>query len=96
MNQTQRRILSILAAAAMTCRALPQSAPLSLLKPAGVLVICAYPGHAEGDRERAALIDFLSALPPQQFNVLHQKFLNAGPGAPECFAVQKQRRELIV
>ena len=63
---------------------------LSLLKPSGVLVICAYPGHPEGDRERAALTDFLSALPPQQFNVLHQKFLNAGPGAPECFAVQKQ------
>ena len=63
---------------------------LSLLKPLGMLVICAYPGHAEGDRERSALTDFLSALPPQQFNVLHQKFLNAGPGAPECFAVQKQ------
>lgn len=64
---------------------------LSLLKPMGALVICAYPGHQEGDRERSALTDFLSALPPQQFNVLHQKFLNAGPGAPECFAVQKQR-----
>ena len=64
---------------------------LSLLKPLGVLVICAYPGHQEGDRERSALTDFLSALPPQKFNVLHQKFLNAGPGAPECFAVQKQR-----
>lgn len=64
---------------------------LSLLKPMGVLVICAYPGHAEGDRERSALTDFLSALPPQRFNVLHQKFLNAGPGAPECFTVQKQR-----
>ncbi len=64
---------------------------LSLLKPLGVLVICAYPGHAEGDREREALTVFLSTLPPQRFNVLHQKFLNAGPGAPECFAVQKQR-----
>ena len=64
---------------------------LSLLKPMGVLVLCAYPGHAEGDRERSALTAILSALPPQQFNVLHQKFLNAGPGAPECFAVQKQR-----
>ena len=63
---------------------------LSLLKPLGVLVICAYPGHAEGDRERSALTAFLSALAPQRFNVLHQKFLNAGPGAPECFAVQKQ------
>ena len=64
---------------------------LSLLKPLGVLVICAYPGHQEGDRERAALTAFLSALPPQRFNVLHQKFLNAGPGAPECFVVQKQQ-----
>ena len=64
---------------------------LFLLKPLGVLVICAYPGHQEGDRERSALIGFLSALPPQRFNVLHQKFLNAGSGAPECFVVQKQR-----
>lgn len=64
---------------------------LALLEPLGVLVICAYPGHAEGDRERKALIEHLSALPPQGFNVLWHQFLNAGPGAPECFAVQKQR-----
>ena len=65
-------------------------AALSLLKKSGVLVICAYPGHAEGDRERLALTEFLSGLRPQDFNVLHQRFLNAGPGAPECFVVQKQ------
>ena len=65
---------------------------LELLKPLGVLVLCAYPGHAEGDREREALISFLSALPPQRFNVLRQQFLNAGPGAPECFVAQKQRQ----
>ena len=64
---------------------------LLLLRPSGVLVICAYPGHAEGDREREALTAFLSSLPPQRFNVLHHRFLNAGPGAPECFAVQKQQ-----
>ena len=64
---------------------------LGLLQPLGILVICAYPGHPEGDRERAALYDLLSALPPQQFNVLWHKFLNAGPGAPECFVIQKQR-----
>lgn len=63
----------------------------ALLRPMGVAVICAYPGHAEGDRERAALTDLLSALPPQRYNVLWHKFLNAGPGAPECFVVQKQR-----
>ena len=64
---------------------------MALLKPLGVLVVCAYPGHAEGDREREALTALLSALPPQRFNVLEQKFLNAGPGAPECFVIQKQK-----
>ena len=63
---------------------------LSLLRPLGVAVICAYPGHAEGDREREALVSLLANLPPQQYNVLRQKFLNAGPGAPECFVIQRQ------
>lgn len=63
---------------------------LSLLKKHGVLLLCAYPGHAEGDRERSEVKDFLASLPPQQYNVLHQKFLNAGPGAPENFIIQKQ------
>ncbi len=63
---------------------------LNLLKPQGVLLLCAYPGHKEGDRERSEVEKFLSALPPQKFNVLHQKFLNAGPGAPENFIIQKQ------
>ncbi len=58
--------------------------------PGGVCTICAYPGHAEGDRERFALTDWLTALRPQEYNVLHHRFLNAGPGAPECFVIQKQ------
>ena len=62
---------------------------LDLLLPGGVLVICAYPGHAEGERERAELIVFLSALSNKKYNVLRQHFLNASPGAPECFIVQK-------
>ncbi len=65
---------------------------LSLLRPLGVLVICAYPGHPEGEKERTALISLLAALPPQGYNVLEQRFLNAGEGAPVCFLVQKQRR----
>lgn len=62
---------------------------LNLLQPLGVVVICAYPGHAEGDRERAELTALLSGLPGRQYNVLHQHFLNASPGAPECFVIQK-------
>lgn len=66
------------------------SAALTLLKKNGVLIICAYPGHAEGDRERGMLTSFLASLKPQEYNVLHQRFINAGPGAPECFVIQKQ------
>jgi tRNA G37 N-methylase Trm5 len=63
---------------------------LDLLLPMGVLVICAYPGHAEGEREKRELTAFLSALSNRRYNVLHQQFLNAGEGAPECFVIQKQ------
>ena len=66
------------------------SAALALLVKGGVCTICAYPGHAEGDRERFALTDWLATLRPQEYNVLHHRFLNAGPGAPECFVIQKQ------
>lgn len=62
---------------------------LDLLMPGGVLVLCAYPGHAEGDRERRELVPFFASLPNRVYNVLHQCFLNAGPSAPECFVVQK-------
>ena len=63
---------------------------LELLQPLGVLVICAYPGHPEGDREKDAVTEFLSGLSPREYNVLAHRFINAGFGAPLCFAVQKQ------
>lgn len=66
------------------------AAALTLLRPLGVCLICAYPGHAEGDRERDYLMKMLAELPPQQYNVLWHKFLNAGLGAPECFVIQAQ------
>ena len=65
---------------------------LNLLVPLGVVVICAYPGHAEGDRERQALTELLSGLSNRRYNVLHQRFLNAGAGAPECFVIQKLKQ----
>ena len=62
---------------------------LTLLLPGGICTVCAYPGHAAGDEERQALMDWLASLRPQVYNVLHHRFLNAGPGAPECFIIQK-------
>ena len=66
------------------------TAAMALVEKGGVVTICAYPGHAAGDEERHELMAFLSAVRPQEFNVLHHRFLNAGPGAPECFVVLKQ------
>ncbi len=64
---------------------------MELLKPGGMLVVCCYPGHGEGARELKALEELFASLPPQRFNCLEHVFLNAGPGAPRCFAVQKQQ-----
>ena len=64
---------------------------LKLLRGGGILQVCVYPGHAEGERERKELIRFLSGLDNRTWNVLRQSFLNAGSGAPECLTVQKQR-----
>ena len=72
-----------------TTRTAVESA-LDLLAPMGVLVICAYPGHAEGEREKQELTAFLGGLDNRRYNVLHQRLLNAGLGAPECFVIQKQ------
>ncbi|MBQ9197721.1 MAG: class I SAM-dependent methyltransferase [Clostridia bacterium] len=63
---------------------------LILLKPEGICSICVYPGHTEGENERAQLKILLEKLRPQEYNVLHHRFINAGPGAPECYLIQKQ------
>ena len=39
--------------------------------------------------ELEMLAGLLSGLSNRVYNVLRQSFLNAGPGAPECFIVQK-------
>ena len=65
-------------------------AALELLMPMGAVTVCVYPGHAAGSEERLALAGRLSQLRPQEYNVLHQRFLNAGEDAPECLVIQKQ------
>ena len=72
---------------ASTREAVP--AALDCLKPGGIVTICVYPGHAEGKKELEMLVPFVSSLSNREFNVLRQVFPNAGPGAPECFVIQK-------
>lgn len=66
------------------------AAALKLLAIGGVCIICVYPGHEAGDYEREQLGQYLSHIRPQDFNIVHHKFINAGPGAPECYILQKQ------
>ena len=65
------------------------SAALDLLRPGGVLVLCVYPGHSEGEQERKEIIRFFSSLSNREYNVLRQQFLNASAGAPECLIAQR-------
>ena len=65
-------------------------AALQLLEINGICIICVYPGHPAGDHERECLTQQLSSVRPQDFNIVHHCFINAGPGAPECYILQKQ------
>ena len=53
------------------------------------MTVCVYPGHEEGERERAALLQAVSALDVRRFNALHHRFVNASQGAPELYLIQK-------
>ena len=63
---------------------------MGLLRPLGLLLVCCYPGHPAGQEELDALDAFFRRVPPQAFNILRHDFINAGPGAPVCFAAEKQ------
>ena len=64
-------------------------AAVSLLRIGGIVTICVYPGHEEGQREQRELTAFLAAMSNKKYNILSQRFLNASSGAPECFVVQR-------
>lgn len=68
-------------------------AAMALLQPMGLLLVCCYPGHPAGQTELDALDAFFRRVPPQRFNILRHDFINAGPGAPVCFAAEKQAGE---
>jgi SAM-dependent methyltransferase len=49
---------------------------LQLLAPDGAISITCYPGHKEGEKEEAAILEFLSKIPSQQWTICHHRFLN--------------------
>ena len=65
---------------------------LELLCPGGLLTVCVYPGHAEGARELAALLDWAAALDPARFDAVVRRYANQPADPPVLIAVQRALR----
>ena len=65
------------------------NAALELMKRGGLMTICAYPGHAEGARERDALIDWAAALDGRRYQAMVRRYVNQPGNTPVLIAVEK-------
>jgi predicted methyltransferase len=61
---------------------------LPMLAPGGALTVVAYPRHAGGREEMAAVIDWASHLPALACRAHHLQPLNLGPLRPQLIAVE--------
>lgn len=65
---------------------------LQLLKPGGLMTICAYPGHDEGTRELSALVQWARELDSSRYSVMARGYLNQSASCPPVlFAVGKNQ-----
>jgi len=65
------------------------SGALDMLGPGGVAVVCVYPGHEEGAREGAAILELAEGLDRGGFDCLYHRLVNI-PEAPFIVAFQKK------
>lgn len=64
---------------------------LSLLKVGGILTVCVYPGHEEGDKELAALTKWAENLNDKQFDALIFRYANISKKPPVLITVTKRK-----
>ena len=71
-------------------------AALQALKMGGVMTVCVYPGHAEGAREREALLEWAKRIDEKQYDVMLKTYLNQINDPPLMIAfkrnLQKKKR----
>ena len=67
-------------------------AALAALRPEGVLTVCVYPGHAEGARERDALLGWAKGLNGREYDVMLRAYHNQENDPPLMIAVKKNKR----
>lgn len=62
---------------------------LALLKIGGLMTICAYPGHEEGELERQAIEKWAASLDPVHYDALTKAYLNQPNKPPQLFAIKR-------
>ena len=67
------------------------NAALGILKEDGVMTVCVYPGHAEGAREREAILNWARGLDPARFDTMLKCYLNQNNDPPLMIAVKKNK-----
>lgn len=69
------------------------NAAVELLKPGGVMTICVYPGHEEGKRELAALLEWAQGLDSAWLDACIRSYLNIKNDPPVMIAVAKRLKK---
>lgn len=69
------------------------NAAVELLKPGGVMTVCVYPGHDEGKRELAALLEWAKGLDSAWLDARITSYLNIRNDPPVMIAVAKRLKK---
>jgi len=62
---------------------------LERLKEGGLMTICVYPGHEEGQRELEALLEWTAGLDSRRYDAMGRGFLNQPKKPPVLLAIKK-------
>lgn len=63
---------------------------LDILKLGGIMTICIYRGHNEGEKEESCILSYLQSLNKSRFGVMIHSYLNRVNKAPILVVVEKK------
>ena len=62
---------------------------LELLNKGGIMTICIYTGHDEGQKEKTCILDYVENLSKKEYGVMLHKFLNRSKTAPMLVIIER-------
>ncbi|MGX6978474.1 class I SAM-dependent methyltransferase [Vagococcus elongatus] len=63
------------------------------LEKGGRIVMVIYYGHPGGEQEKETVLDFVKAIPQEEFNVLNYQFINQKNSPPILICIEKKLRK---